>query len=408
LSRVPVGFRSYKCRSIYGTMSTDDGNNNIPEVVVGELKYNSVFLNSTEAIERLALNGYGAKQFHRLLPTKYQTMLDPSLQEKEKEENYDGDCDDMEEGDVGDEEEEGNGKASYQQALDTKSSAGTSNGSGSGSGPTDEDDEVRITTNLSGDQSSCPMMLFDEEAFYLYYHNRISVVCKDVDEVSLEYLWSKFVEKNDKFPLKYKVYEHFRDKGYVVKTGIHFGLDYAIYRTLPTLCHSEMCAIVIDSLQLQSRTITDMEEGKVESTGQVGWRHLSTLTRVMPDVMKLLGLCYVLPKQKNTHSNMNDDNLTLDSIFGLDVYTPIDLSTPACIDQIEVRVVTSSVRRLVVSFEKYPSIRDVQAKYRSCSILKFARQQQVVRKKRKKRRDHLMVREKTTSKNKAHWKALLR
>ena len=32
------------------------------------------------------------------------------------------------------------------------------------------------------------------------------------------------------------------------------------------------------------------------SACQQGWRHLSTLTRVMPDVMKLLTLCYVLPK----------------------------------------------------------------------------------------------------------------
>ena len=33
---------------------------------------------------------------------------------------------------------------------------------------------------------------------------------------------------------------------YVVKTGVHYGLDYAVYRTLPTHCHSEICAMAVD------------------------------------------------------------------------------------------------------------------------------------------------------------------
>ena len=32
-----------------------------------------------------------------------------------------------------------------------------------------------------------------------------------------------------------------------MKTGVHYGLDYAVYRTLPTHCHSEICAMVVDA-----------------------------------------------------------------------------------------------------------------------------------------------------------------
>lgn len=69
---------------------------------------------------------------------------------------------------------------------------------------------------------------------------------------------------------------------FVVRAGMHYGVDYAVYCTLPTHCHSEMCAAVIDATDPQREN-------------DLTFRHLSTLTRVMPDVMKLLLICYVLP-----------------------------------------------------------------------------------------------------------------
>jgi tRNA-intron lyase len=94
------------------------------------------------------------------------------------------------------------------------------------------------------------MLLFDEEAFYLFINNHLTLKLSDGSDVTTEQLWSKFIEKNSKFPIKYKVYSFFRDQGFVVKTGVHYGLDYAVYRTLPTLCHSEMCAMVVDATQV--------------------------------------------------------------------------------------------------------------------------------------------------------------
>ena len=49
---------------------------------------------------------------------------------------------------------------------------------------------------------------------------------------------------------------------------MHFGVDFAVYRLLPTQCHSELCAHVVDA---------------IASGGEdMSIRHLSTLTRVMP------------------------------------------------------------------------------------------------------------------------------
>ena len=119
-------------------------------------------------------------------------------------------------------------------------------------------------------------------------------------EVSRNKLWETFISKNRFFPLKYKVYSFFRNAGYslflirksfietysthnrfVVKTGIHYGLDYAVYRLGPMLSHSEFCLLVIDST---GRKITGEDDvtSSSSSRSQLGWRHLSSLTRVMP------------------------------------------------------------------------------------------------------------------------------
>ena len=68
--------------------------------------------------------------------------------------------------------------------------------------------------------TSLALMLLDEEAFFLYTHDYLQLVTLNGSPVtsSLQ-LWHKFCEKNSKFPIKYKVYTFFRDRGYVVKTA---------------------------------------------------------------------------------------------------------------------------------------------------------------------------------------------
>jgi tRNA-intron lyase len=286
------------------------------------------------------------------------------------------------------------------------------------------------TSNNDQDSSSLsPILLFDEEAFYLFANGYLKVTNPDGSIVTAMQIWSKFLEKNAKFPLKYKVYSFFRDQGYVVKTGVHYGIDFAVYRTTPNRCHSEICAMVVDAT-----TPLNIHDDN-PSTCQQGWRHISTLTRVMPDVMKLSVLCYVLPieweKQKiddnkmDTVNNFENDEI-LSKIFDEKEIikkeetiwqrmfgrksnksdSAIDYSTPSCLEKLTVRPVTSLVRRLVAKSDHYLTMGGQQEKYRKCSILKAPRQERTGKKKRRKRRDHTELRVKSQSKHNKMWKAL--
>jgi tRNA-intron lyase len=292
-------------------------------------------------------------------------------------------------------------------------------------------------SSTAASDTTSPILLFDEEAFYLFSNGFLKVTNPDGSIVTSLQLWSKFLEKNEKFPLKYKVYSFFRDQGYVVKTGVHYGIDFAVYRTTPNRCHSEICAMVVDAT-----SPLNIHDDK-PSTCQQGWRHISTLTRVMPDVMKLSVLCYVLPKEWATKSDISDkkndydnnkmnieenNDKILSKIFDENEMKPkkeesiwqrmfgqksidinsngIDFSTPKCLDELTVRPISSLVRRLVAKSDHYLTIGGTQEKYRKCSILKAPRQERTGKKKRRKRRDHTELRVKSQSKHNKMWKAL--
>lgn len=81
-------------------------------------------------------------------------------------------------------------------------------------------------------------------------------------------------------------------RSFVVKTGLHYGVDFTVYRTLPTLCHSEMCVAVVNGTGTPT-TQKDLalndcwDDGEEEECSDadescVSWRHVSTVTRVVP------------------------------------------------------------------------------------------------------------------------------
>ena len=171
----------------------------------------------------------------------------------------------------------------------------------------------------------------------------------------------------------------------------------------------------------------------------------------MPDVMKLMTICYVLPagdvddstatlyasKGESSSASastpdkdivigkstpdkdivigksekvLNLPPLNMDKLYsgltGPDSSESIDYTTPKCLDDLVVRPVTTLVRRLIAKSDNYQSIQGVQAKYRTMSILKKARQERVSKKKRRKRRDVVEIRSKITSKHNRMWQSL--
>ena len=303
----------------------------------GILKHNSVFV-TDESSESLQEQGFGAKLLRPIVQRDPSCVIRRVSKKKMLEMQQQ----------MLDDETGGLAAASLLGEVDDGEAVDSSSSSAAAAVSVPH---VNISRPANADQSA-PLLLFDEEAFYLFVNQHLVLKLPNGKPVTTNILWQKFSEKNNQFALKYKVYAFFRDQGFVVKTGVHYGLDYAVYRTLPTLCHSEMCAMVIDATQpldlshlrfsggsssssssssgaaagksshntnnntsnhhdmmdIESTENHEINEDIVEedeftrSTCQQGWRHLSTLTRVMPDVMKLLTLCYVLPATFVTRS----------------------------------------------------------------------------------------------------------
>ena len=56
---------------------------------------------------------------------------------------------------------------------------------------------------------------------------------------------------------------------YVVKSGLYFGVDFAVYLDIPSRCHSELCVLVVDATG-------------GEGADRLPWRQVGAVTRVMP------------------------------------------------------------------------------------------------------------------------------
>jgi len=79
---------------------------------------------------------------------------------------------------------------------------------------------VKCTIDVDAEnEDAYKLVLMDEEALYLYLKKEIVVfnvekkkwISSDVD------LWSIFTSKNNRFAVKYKVYNHYKDARYLMK-----------------------------------------------------------------------------------------------------------------------------------------------------------------------------------------------
>jgi len=84
-------------------------------------------------------------------------------------------------------------------------------------------------------------------------------------------------------------------------------VHYAVYHNLPSQCHSEMCVTVVDSRD-PSVTTGGTHSTSCCDMSTMSWRHVSTLTRVIPDVMKLCIICYVHSTTAGSRSSNNSYN----------------------------------------------------------------------------------------------------
>lgn len=179
------------------------------------------------------------------------------------------------------------------------------------------------------------LALMNEEALFLMLHDVINSVFDPSSStlLSADDLYVKFVRSQPRFPLMYRCYAYFKERQFVIKTGINFGMDYVLYRAGPDKVHSEMCIRVIDavspvpiqahptevSLQTayrNSQTKYTLNQGAqrakhssnsssasaIAVEESISWRSLTTATRVMP-VRSILVHVHALITQICKHYN---------------------------------------------------------------------------------------------------------
>lgn len=93
---------------------------------------------------------------------------------------------------------------------------------------------------------------------------------------SQKQIWRQFSDANPRFQRQFVVQYHFREQGWLLKSGLNYGAHYVLYRGAASEYHSEYIVYV-----------------KGNSQEQLPWAVVQALTRVAADVKKTVLLCDV-------------------------------------------------------------------------------------------------------------------
>lgn len=100
-------------------------------------------------------------------------------------------------------------------------------------------------------------------------------------------------QPDDPFLLSYVVYHHYRSLGWVVRSGIKFGVDYLLYNRGPAFSHAEFAVTILPSYSHPYWAETEERKGYVKEKKGRSWWWLHGVNRVQAQVMKTLVVAYV-------------------------------------------------------------------------------------------------------------------
>ena len=146
--------------------------------------------------------------------------------------------------------------------------------------------EVKATSSKADNQTEADSVLHLElcEAFFLSYSIGCLVVnVRDpgaVEEMSLIRQWRQYTKLEPDFPLSYRVYHHYRVRGWCVRSGHIMGADWVLYKLSPSHAHS--------TYTLRVEMVDRVTGAAVTGAGvrRVTWAELLGHTRVMGTVKK--------------------------------------------------------------------------------------------------------------------------
>jgi tRNA-splicing endonuclease subunit Sen2 len=100
-------------------------------------------------------------------------------------------------------------------------------------------------------------------------------------------------DPDDPFMISYAVYHHYRSLGWVVRSGVKFGVDYLLYNRGPAFSHAEFALVILPSYTHAYWSETDESRKHVQEKTSKSWWWLHNVNRVQAQVKKSLVLCYV-------------------------------------------------------------------------------------------------------------------
>lgn len=126
-----------------------------------------------------------------------------------------------------------------------------------------------------------------EEAFYLAFETNLLDIIDEKDYfMSAEECWERFSITDPSFPFRFVVYNFYRRKGWVVRSGLKYGTDFVLYPSSGPTRHHAVSSILITP-QFGNRNSIDHRR-------MTNWETLHTLGRVSETVAKGLVNCYVV------------------------------------------------------------------------------------------------------------------
>ena len=98
---------------------------------------------------------------------------------------------------------------------------------------------------------NAPLELSLAEALYLIEKGILRVYDEDGRQVNVEDIMVRAERYVPKFRLLYKVYRDLRERGYIVRSGLKFGADFAVYTKGPGLEHAPyLVHVVPDNIEI--------------------------------------------------------------------------------------------------------------------------------------------------------------
>lgn len=140
------------------------------------------------------------------------------------------------------------------------------------------------------------IVLSHEETFYLVYHDCLEVIevktVKSNRKIEKEELFQLFCSVKG-FEIKWAVYYYLRNLGWIVKSGLRFGVDYILYSDHPEKSHS------LYGVVLKSKEKSESHDNFLES-----WVPILRTLRIANSVSKGIIFCYC-----NTVEGLSYENI---------------------------------------------------------------------------------------------------